>query len=267
MVVLGNVDGHKARCRELDLPQIGEERTDRPSKPEATVRGMVPTLNNKGFMSPSLDPVSAAFSLYAGQTDGWCLDLGCAYGIATLAALDQGARIVACDMEQGHVGILLSEVNDTHKNCILGAVGEMPDVAFHAESFAAVLCSRALHFLDGEGIEKSVRAIADWLIPGGKAFLIADTPYTGFWSGGAANYEKRKEDGDPWPGFIPDVTVYLPDNARTKGLARHLNPMDPDILARVCTSAGLKVEQAAFLGRPDQPDSKTHAGVIAQKPV
>ncbi len=267
VVVLGNVDDHKARYREPDLPRSGEQQTPIPAMPEVTERGMVPTLNNKGFMSTSLDPVSAAFTLYAGQTEEWCLDLGCAYGIASLAALNRGARIIACDMEPGHVGVLLSEIDDAHRDCIHGVVGEMPHVAFHPESFAAILCSRALHFLDGEGVEKAVRAIAHWLIPGGKVFLIADTPYTGFWARGAADYEKRKVAGDPWPGFIPDVTVYLPDTARTKGLTRHLNPMDPDILARVCAEAGLTVEQAAFSGRPDQPESKTHAGVIAQKPV
>lgn len=236
-----------------------------PVMPQATDRGMVPTLNNKGFMSTSLDPVSSAFTVYAGQADGWCLDLGCAYGVASLSAIGQGAKIVACDMELGHVSVLVSRVPENAEGRILGAVGEMPDVAFALGCFDAVLCSRALHFLDGPGVTQAVNAMAAWLRPGGKVFLIADTPYTGFWARGAKDYEQRKADGDPWPGFIPDVTVYLPQSARTKGLIRHLNPMDPDILSRVCVDAGLVVEQAAFSGRPDQPEANTHAGVIASK--
>jgi SAM-dependent methyltransferase len=233
--------------------------------PEATDRGMVPTLNNKGFMSTSLDPVSTAFTIYAGQSDGLSLDLGCAYGIASLTALERGARIVACDMDPGHIQVLLSKTSPDLQGQLSGIVAEMPKIAFQPNSFAAILCSRALHFLIGDHVSETIAAMADWLEPGGKVFLIADTPYTGFWARGAADYEKRKAAGDLWPGFIPDVTVYLPDQARTKAQLRHLNPMDPDILARACKEAGLIVEHADFSGRPDQPDSKTHAGVIAAK--
>lgn len=237
-----------------------------PTMPDATDRGMIPTLNNKGFMSTSLDPVSAAFTVFAGQAEGLSLDLGCAYGVASLAALKQGANIIACDMELGHVQVLLSKVEESQKNRVDGAVAQMPGVAFRPGSFSAILCSRALHFLDGDDVTATVTAMAEWLTPGGKTFLIADTPYTGFWARGADSYEKRKLNGDPWPGFIPDVTVYLPEQARSKANMRHLNPMDPDTLARVCKDAGLTIEHAAFSGRPDQPEGRTHAGVIAAKP-
>ena len=226
---------------------------------------MVPTLNNKGFMSTSLDPVSAAFTIYAGQSDGLSLDLGCAYGIASLTALERGAQVVACDMDPGHVQVLLSKTTPDMEGRIAGVVAEMPRIAFRPNSYAAILCSRALHFLNGDDVTETIAAMADWLEPGGKAFIIADTPYTGFWARGAADYEKRKAAGDPWPGYIPDVTVYLPEQARSKARLRHLNPMDPDTPARVCKDVGLTVEHADFSGRPDQPNSKTHAGVIAAK--
>ena len=234
--------------------------------PQATERGMIPTLNNKGFMSIALDPVSTAFTKYAGETNGWSLDLGCAYGIATLAALDRGAHIIACDMEPRHLQVLLSKVHGSAKERVHGLVAKMPQIAFQANSYDAVLCSRALHFLTGNDVEATVSAIADWLKPGGKVFLVVDTPYTGFWAKGAARYEEKKANGEHWPGFIPDVRIYLSDKAQTKNAARYLNPMDPDILARVSVNAGLLVEQAAFSGRPDNSNDRAHAGVIAMKP-
>jgi len=101
------------------------------------------------------------------RLDGWCLDLGCAYGIATLAALENGAKIVAFDMEQDHIDVLLSKVEDAAKDRIKGSVSVMPDVTFEDQSFAAILCSRALHFLNGQDVEKTVTAIGHWLQPGG----------------------------------------------------------------------------------------------------
>ena len=233
--------------------------------PEATARGMVPTLNNKGFMSTSLDPVSAAFVIFAGQSEGLCLDLGCAYGIATLAALENGAHVVACDMALGHVQVLRDKAAPEQHPRLRTVVGEMPQIDFTPGSFTAILCSRALHFLTGPDVQDTVQKMAAWLAPNGKVFLIADTPYTGFWAAGAEDYERRKAAGEVWPGFIPDVTVFLPEEARSKDNMRHLNPMDPDVLARVCRDAGLTVEHADFSGRPGQPNARTHAGVIASK--
>lgn len=243
-----------------------DQSVTKPEMPEATARGMVPTLNNKGFMSTSLDPVSAAFVLFAAQTGETALDIGCAYGVASLAALDKGAHVVACDMALDHVQVLIDKAPLDQRARLQTVVAEMPGINFAPGSFASLLCSRALHFLDGDGVGETVKKMSDWLKPGGKAFLIADTPYTGFWAAGAEDYERRKEEGHPWPGFIEDVTQFLPETARSKSNMRSLNPMDPDTLARVCREAGLTVEHADFSGRPDQPNDRTHAGVIASKP-
>lgn len=161
--------------------------------------------------------------------------------------------------------VLLSKTTGNLPGRVAGIVAEMPQIAFEPNSFSAILCSRALHFLNWEDVTKAVKSMADWLAPGGKLFLITDTPYTGFWARGVVAYEERKAAGELWPGFIPDVTMFLPEQARTKAQQRHLNPMDPDILSRVCRDSGLVVEHASFSGRPDQPDAKTHAGAIAAK--
>ena len=55
--------------------------------PESPVEGLVPTLNNTGWMTISLDRISRDFAHFAGTIDDEAWDIGCAYGIATLAAL------------------------------------------------------------------------------------------------------------------------------------------------------------------------------------
>ena len=48
---------------------------------------MQPTLNKTGFMFKVLDEFADDFIQYAGQADDPVLDLGCAYGVATIATL------------------------------------------------------------------------------------------------------------------------------------------------------------------------------------
>ena len=61
--------------------------------PKSTISGLIPTLNQRGFMSAAPDPFMARFVDHVGGLSGPVLDLGCAYGVATLPALEQGARV------------------------------------------------------------------------------------------------------------------------------------------------------------------------------
>lgn len=235
----------------------------RPERPPPFMPGLVPTLNRRGFMSESLDYFSARFVEYAAQCSAPVLDIGCAYGVATRAALERGARVHACDMEAGHVDILERETPAEQRGRLTTSVGELPGVDFPGQAFAAILCARVLHFLRGEDIRTAVRKMRDWLEPGGCLFLVADTPYSGFWFSGAPEYERRKAAGAEWPGMIEDIRIYLKDTALAEGMLPYLNPLDPDLLQRECIGAGLEVEQAAFVGREGSPGVKHHAGVIA----
>jgi SAM-dependent methyltransferase len=78
--------------------------------PEPFMEGLIPTMNHRGFMSETTDSYSRKFANYAGSIDAESLDIGCAYGVATLAALDNGARVVACDMDAGHIEVLEGRV-------------------------------------------------------------------------------------------------------------------------------------------------------------
>jgi SAM-dependent methyltransferase len=237
------------------------------SLPKSSVPGLVPTLNNTGWMTEGLDAVSQAFVDYAGSAAGECLDLGCAYGVATLPALAGGARVLACDMEPRHLEILAQRVPAADRDRLRCQPGTMPEVSFPAGSFAAILCARALHFLKGGDIGLTVLRMYDWLLPGGRIFLVADSPYTGPWYKQAARYEARKAEGCPWPGFVDDYRSLLPASANPADHPTFINPLDPDILARVARAARFEVLEARWLpgAMPGSP-ARTHAGIIARKP-
>lgn len=236
-----------------------------PERPEPFIEGLVPTLNHRGFMSESLNYFSERFAEYVGTVDTEGLDIGCAYGIATQAALKNNAHVLACDMDEGHLQILMQETADDMRDRLRTVVGVLPDVDFPDESFGAIHCSRVLHFLLSAEIRESLDKMYRWLITGGRLFLVADTPYTGFWFSTAPEYERRKAEGDEWPGFIEDVSALFESGKIPDGMLPYLNPLDPDILSRESERAGFVVETAAFIGRDGSQEGRHHAGIIARK--
>lgn len=76
--------------------------------------------------------------------------------------------------------------------------GALPHMDFPGNRFSAILCSRVLHFITGEEVVSSVRKRADWLAPGGRLYLLADTP-GGIWRRKIPEFEAGKASGERWP--------------------------------------------------------------------
>ena len=235
--------------------------------PASSVPGLIPTLNNTGWMTETLDDYSRAFTEYAGSLQTECLDVGCAYGVATLPALANGARVLACDLEPRHLEILAERVPPADRLRFRRLPARLPDVDFPAGSFGAILCARALHFLLARDLELTVRKMFDWLLPGGRVYLITDSPYVGPWWKSAPEYERRKREGCPWPGFVQNYGALLPPGTDVSKHPPFIHPLDPDILGRVTGAAGFEVMSTGFLrGGGPRASGREHAGVIAIKP-
>lgn len=233
--------------------------------------GMIPTLNDTGFMFEVRDSFTNDFISYAGQSTLPVLELGCAYGVASIPALEAGARVTASDMEPRHLEILKDKVPAHLLGNLELVVATLPQAEFPAGRYGAILCSRVLHFLSGEDIETSVRKMAQWLAPGGRLYLVADTPY-GIWRKKIPEFEAGKAAGMRWPGMMVGLHNYLAADPPPKPTEKppFMNVLDPELLARTCTEAGLEVIEAAFIPRPDfggfgQMDGRENAGVLAVK--
>ena len=220
-----------------------------------------------------LDDYAKDFIHFAGECGEPVLDLGCAYGVATLRALEAGATVTACDLEPGHLEILAEKAPDDRKSQLTCRTGQLPYVEFPDEQFAAILCSRVLHFLDGAAVDASVRKMYSWLKPGGRLYLVADTPY-GIWRKFIPLYEAKKESGARWPGLMIGLEYFLPNmklGPRLDGPS-FMNLLDPDVLERTCREAGFEVDRVNFIDRKDfkglgRMDGRENVGIMATRPA
>jgi SAM-dependent methyltransferase len=237
------------------------------------MKSMVPTLNGTGFMFEVIDGYAEEWIRHAGRIGDPVLEIGCAYGVATIPALEGGACVVACDMEPKHLEILAERTPAAVRANLTCVAGAMPDVDFEPGRFGAILCSRVLHFLTGEQIDASVGKMAAWLKPCGRLYMVADTPY-GIWRNFIPTFEAGKREGKRWPGMMVGLHNWLPTPGVRKQIDKppFMNLLDADLLTRICTDAGLRVERASFIDRSDfaglgAMDGRENAGVLAVKPA
>ena len=236
-------------------------------KPKAYIPGLIPCLNGRGFMEQDLNNISKSFVEESSELEGLSLDVGCAYGIASIAALKKGSKVLASDMDQAHLDILLKETPEELKDNLTTKLGTLPNIDFKNESFITIHCSRCLHFLTPNELIETLRNMYNWIQPGGRIYLITDTCYSGPWKNYLPEFEKKLEAGDPFPGFIENVLDCLPIPRLPKGMTPHMNCLDPDTLSRECISAGFEIITSKYFGpsRASSNYGKDHAGIIAIK--
>jgi hypothetical protein len=238
--------------------------------PTPEVNGFVRTLNNMGYMTSTLDVYSNAFVDFAAKGPGPALDIGAAYGVATLPALESGAKVIANDIDPQHLEILAERASEASRGRLKLMPGSFPEeLSIEPNSLGSILICRVMHFFSGPALEKAALKMFEWLAQGGKVFIVAETPYLKNFQSFIPTYEARKAAGDPWPGFIEDVMAIAPE--RGASLPPKMHFLDPEVLTRVFTKAGFVVEKAATFARPEFPediqlDGRESVGLIARKP-
>ncbi len=237
--------------------------------PEPEESGLIRTLNSMGTMTSAPDIFSQAFIEFAPKAPGRSLDIGAAYGVSTLPALRNGASVIANDIDERHLKILYSRVPVELRPRLELAAGEFPDgVDFPDGTLGAVLICRVMHFFDGPRIERAASKVMNWLAPGGKVFVVGETPHIGTAKAFFPTYESRQKAGNPWPGVVENVAAHDPKRAGSLPSLFHL--LDERVLGRVFTAAGFTIERLELFPRPDYPadirlDGRESVGLIAVK--
>lgn len=238
--------------------------------PKAEESGFVPTLNKTGYMTSTLDSYSQEFVEFAAlNKNDTVLEIGAAYGIATLQVLKKGGRVVANDIDERHLEILSQNcpVNDRVRLTLMP--GSFPEkLRIPNESFSAILIARVLHFFDGNTIEKSLKIVHSWLKQKGKLFIVSETPYAKNWLDFIPEYERRLRMGERWPGLILNAEEYT--KVRLDQIPTMVHWLDKDILTRVLEEAGFYIEKIGYINRTNFPedvrlDGRESIGAVAVK--
>lgn len=240
------------------------------SLPKPLPSGLIPTLNKMGYMTQFLDEYSLKFIDHPNSADKPLLEIGAAFGVATLEALKRGATVIANDLDQEHLKILQNLCPEQYKCNLMLAPGKFPDeIDVENDSVSAILICRVIHFFSPEEIKVAFKKLFDLLKKGGRLFLVADTPFQKNWTKFQPIYLQRKKEGAEFPGLVTNSGEYITDLGFN--LPNMLNFMDLDVLRRELQEAGFVIEKLEFINRINYPDTvrldgRESVGTIAIKP-
>lgn len=228
--------------------------------------------DNKHGLEFPLSKYGQAFVDVAPKAQGPLLDVGAAWGVCTIPALQAGAHVIANDISQTELTALQQTVPESLRSRLTLLPGRFPDeIDLEPESLDAIETSHVLHFLDGPTLELGCRKLFQWLKPGGSVFAVCFTPWHQFMKAFIPIYEERIRQNEKWPGFVSDSTPYV---LKPDVLPTQVHLLDDRVLRRVFEEAGFLVRSCEVFPCPEnlEPreffhlDGREWVGLTAVKP-
>lgn len=236
--------------------------------PSRELTGMFTKTHNPlgGFTTTPCDFVSQQFiehAARAGINGGKVLEIGAAFGAATLEAIAKGATVFCNDIDAENLAVVRQRFLETTHNkteSITGddgklilIPGELPHelIGLPEKFFDAILICRVLHFFSGKKIDESLILMSALLAPGGKIYIVCETPYLKNWQQFIPEFNRRVENGEEWPGEITNPTDYE-SSGRAASLPEFVHWITKEILERSLSRAGFFIEHSAYINRAGQ---------------
>lgn len=231
------------------------------------------TFNKVGF-----DITAVGFSWVAEEFINFCqeypgeyvLDVGAGYGFLSRRALSKGIFVISNDIEIRHLLYCRKKVkNPDEIERLFLNINPFPFLDIPKSFLKAVILHRVLNYLSGEEIDLGFEKIKHWLKKGGKIYImVLSSEHIDYRQQILPEYEKRKKNGDLWPGMYLDVSKYLPEQAYT--LPDKLHIMDKEVLQKALERHGFEIERIGYVsmqgfGINPMYDGKEAVGAIAVK--
>ena len=215
--------------------------------------GLEATKNLYGYMHSHMSPIGSALVSYSKTNlKKPMLDIGCAYGVTTIPCLENGAKVIACDIEPLHLEELKRRVPSAYLDALSLRCSHFPnDLELESGSISAALLSHVLSFLTKEEIELGFSKLSKWLGEGGKLFILNYTPYHKGLSSFIPDYERRLKTKKIFAGEILDKSKYCEDKLINSAVPNRLMLFDKETLLFLLTENGFEVEYLDYLGGED----------------
>lgn len=210
--------------------------------------GQVPTQNGRGIQMAETNPL---FGQWLSAFDGVfpLLDIGAAYGVNTLAAVQGGADVVALDCDETHLEYIRRAATaeaQPEDGALSTVYGKLPELDLpQGLRASAILCSEVVHFLTGDEVEESFRRFSEALIPEGLLCLTCCDSSALYLD---EVYWERRELGHRWPGELTQAEfdefkervqreLSLPEEC----FPTYLHVFEPEKIFEVARNAGFRV--------------------------
>lgn len=212
-------------------------------KPNPDSAGRIITLNHTGFMCTKLDSFTLAFVNSAKHAQLPVLEIGASYGIASQKALDNGAIVVANDLDLRHLFFLKQQIKPQDWARLYLNNKRFSDATnFPNNSFSHILLSRVAHFLKPDSFEIGLQKLYKWLVPGGEIYFVIMSPFHPRLSWFLPVYEKRWKNGVKWPGEIKNVKDSWPPEL-SKYIPNYLHVMDDRPFRHAVQKIGFQIKE------------------------
>ncbi len=231
------------------------------------IKDEIPTLNQFGYMKEELDEYSKEFLEFASKSEKPVLEIGTAYGWAAMQALKKGGTLIANDISEEHLAILLKNTPEDCLSRLFLLPAAFPcDVKLPDASVSAVLASRIFHFLEAIEIEKGLDKIYNFLVSGGKFYFTACSYYHYSVKDKIQHvFSNRGSYDKKWPGIIVNQKENAPDHAPY--VQDFLHVFDVSQLEDLMPQHGFRIDKISLFDYPNDTDSagKGHVGFVATK--
>ncbi|MGC1181338.1 class I SAM-dependent methyltransferase [Legionella sp.] len=219
-----------------------------------------------GFTTAPCDPVSQRFLAHAAlsaQHGGKVLEIGAAFGAATLEAIAKGATVFCNDIDPENLAVVrqrFMETTDDFKESLTGdssrlilVPGELPNelMGLPEKQFDAILICRVLHFFSGAKIEESLALLSKLLVPNGKIYIVCETPFLKNWQRFIPEFNRRVENKEEWPGEITEPAKFE-SSGRASSLPKFVHWITKEILDRSLLKTGFSIEYSEYINRSGQ---------------
>ena len=214
-------------------------------------KGLVITNNSTGYMLEEPDPFIKKFINYTTllknkEPNATVVDIGAAFGVATIELLKNGLHVIANDMDVTHLQTLKAKTPKIlHKNLTIQQAEFPYKTTYKQNSIHAFLISRVLHFLPGEAIDYALDLIYQSLISGGKLFISTASPYIKFLQPLINLYEKNEEINMKWPGDFENIAHLVPKK-NIDQIPKKFHAITPNVIANALKRHGFSVEIAEY---------------------